>query len=685
MHFAGLARTLTAGLFLALAGCGTQRPAAERVYRIGTDNAFPYHYLKPDGSAEGLTADLIQEAARRTGIRLHWQLHPEGPSAALKAGRVDLWSLLAVQPSLWPELHFSRPYLTNSFVVIAAKSAITNPDGLKSIRRLSVVSLPFVSKLARETLPWAALVSFPTRQQAFESVCQGETDAIFVEARSAHGFVLRRPAGCDGVVFSAVGAPAAQQKLGIAATREAAVVADRLRDEIDRMLDDGTTARLLSRWSYFYSGEAENLFRHEQARAAQRRSMLMVALLGICCTLLFVLAVRFRAAQRAAQSANRVKSHFVASMSHEMRTPLHGILGVSRILSSTKLDVEQREHVEMIESSGRTLLALVNDVLDVAQLERGSISLVEEVVALPDLIRETLRTFEIHASGKGVLLESQGVEALPPHLRADGGRLRQVLTNLLGNAVKFTAKGKISFTAGCYESGGRKWLRMLVEDTGIGMTPDQLKHIFEKFYQADGQRFPGTGLGLSITKSLVEAMGGEIEVSSKPGVGSTFQVRIPMKIAESPQIEPAPGDKPAPHAFAARILVVEDNIVNQRIVQKLLEREGYRVSTAADGEAALRLYAPGMFHAVLMDCQLPGIDGYEATRQIRLRDDGMGRTPVIALTAAAMSGERERCMDAGMDDYLTKPVQADELHEKLRHWISRRLPDSEPGPQPAGT
>jgi signal transduction histidine kinase/ActR/RegA family two-component response regulator len=672
MRFAGLARTLTAGLFVALAGCGAPQPIPKRVYRIGTDNAFPYHYMKPDGSVEGLTADLIQEAARRTGIRLRWQVNPEGPSAALKANRVDLWSLLAVQPSLWPELHFSRPYLTNGFVVVGSKDAITESDGLKSIRRLSAVSLPFVSKLARETMPWAAVVLFPTRQQAFEAVCQGGADAMFMEARAAHGFMLRRPAGCETVGLHAVGAPVALQNLGIAATKEAAAVADLLRDELDSMLADGTTARLLNRWSYFYSGEAENLFRQEQAHAAQRRSMLMVGLLGICCTLLFVLAVRFRSAQRAAQSANRVKSHFVANMSHEMRTPLHGILGVSRILSSTRLDAEQREHVEMIESSGRTLLALVNDVLDVAQLERGAISLVEEVVALRDLIRETLRTFEIHASGKGVTLEAQGLENLPPYVLADGGRLRQILTNLLGNAVKFTAQGRISFTARSVDSGGTHWLWMAVADTGIGMTPDQLKHVFEKFYQADARRFPGTGLGLPITKTLVEAMGGQIEASSKYGEGSTFQVRIPLKVAESPTIVDVPAETAAPVNAGTCILVVEDNVVNQRIVQKLLEREGYRVSTAKDAESALSLYTPGQFGAVLMDCQLPGIDGYEATRQIRLRDDGKGRTPIIALTAAAMPGERERCLDAGMDDYLAKPVQVEELQEKLRQWIHRR-------------
>lgn len=669
MHLAGLTRALAACAIAVLISCNQRVPVPDRIYRIGTDNAFPYHFTRPDGQVEGLTADLISEAARRVGVRLQWQVEMAGPWDSLKAKRVDLWSLLAVQPTIWPEVHFTRPYLTNGFTVLSTHASITAPDGLLRIRRLAVFHLPFVRRLAQQTMPWADVVAFTDRWKGFEAVCRGEADALFIEARAAHGFVLRRPAGCVNRPLHAIGAPVAPQKLGIASTLESAAVADLLREEIDRMLADGTTARLLNRWSYFYSGEAEILFREAEAYHAQRRGMLMVVLLGICCSLLFVLAIRFRSAQRAALVASRAKSTFVANMSHEMRTPLHGILGISRILSSTKLDADQREHVEMIEGSGRTLLALVNDVLDVARVERGQLSLVEERVALPELLSETVRPFELDGSGKGVQVRMHGLERLPAFVHADGGRLRQVLTNLIGNAVKFTQAGSVSISLDFYESGDRTWFRFSICDTGIGMTADQVAHVFEKFYQADARRFPGSGLGLPITKSLVEAMGGEIEVASQYGRGSTFTVHIPLRISEEPKPQSAPLADPPSASATETVLVVEDNVVNQRIVQRLLEREGYRVVTAGDGEAALRMFHPDTFDAVLMDCQLPGIDGYEVTQQIRLREAGGSHTPIIALTASAMAGERERCLNSGMDDYLTKPVDVEDLHAKLLRWI----------------
>ncbi|MBL8233069.1 MAG: response regulator [Bryobacterales bacterium] len=668
------------GLILAFGGCASRPVIADRVYRIGTDNTYPYHFMRPDGTMDGLAADLIQEAARRSGIRLEWQVIRGGPNEALGRHKVDLWPLVSLQAGYAAQVHYSRPYYTNAYVLVGRDPDLNRPEALRGIRTVAVVGFPLISRLARESLPEAQLVPRASREEAMQAMCRGEAQVTMLEARAAHVATLRRPAGCEGFLLYTAGTPAPTQKLGIAGSRAAAAVIDRLRDEIDSMLADGTTARILARWTYFYSGEVETLYREAQALRAERRNLVMVALLGVCCTLLLLLAVRFRAAQNAALAANRVKSAFVANMSHEMRTPLNGILGLSNLLSSTRLDAEQREHLGMIESSGRTLLALVSDVLDLARVERGEIALVEQTVALRDLIQETVRTFELHASGKGLRLRIDGAGGLPLYVRADGSRLRQILTNLLGNAVKFTGEGEIRLKTEMRETQGRTWLRVSVSDSGIGMTPEQLSHMFEKFYQADSKRFPGSGLGLSITKSLVEAMGGSIRASSNLGEGSEFQFEIPLMVETPPQVTGAEEREAAPLVRGSSILVVEDNIVNQRVVQKLLQRIGYEVVTAPDGESALQALRERTFDAVLMDCQMPGMDGYQTTRELRLRETGR-RTPVLALTASAMAGERERCLRAGMDDYLTKPVDLAELERKLAAHVSHeRNSKAEPAP-----
>lgn len=649
-------------------------------WTIGTDNTPPYHFLKGNGVAQGMAAEMINEAARRSGVRLKWVLRPEGPSKAMRTGEVDLWPLLSAEKSVWPDLHFSKPYLRNSFTTLCRNDEFETKEGIRRVRRVALANYPLARKLAREALPQAEQIPRPTREKALEAVCRGEADVAFLEARPAQYLTLHRPEGCRAVEFHSYGLDLRHTALAIASTAKGAPAAERLRAAIESMLADGTMVRLMRRWNLYYSGEAEALFNEEQAIRWGRLASLLAGILGTVVLALLLLVARTREARRAAQEASAAKTQFLATMSHEIRTPLHGLLGMCQLLRESRLEGEQREYVEMLEQSGQTLLELVNDVLDLARVERGKLELAVAPYEPRRLFGAALRAWEPQAQKKGLELRAEGAELLPARALGDETRIRQVLANLLSNAVKFTSEGSVTLAVKMAGEGDRRRAQVEVRDTGIGIAPKDQGRIFEQFSQADptiSRRFGGTGLGLSIARKLVELMGGSMEVSSEPGRGSTFRFTLPMpelpaegmpRVARPapPPIQPARDTVLRQSARPARVLLVEDNPVNQKIARKLLERAGCEVTLAGNGLAALEALERGVFSAVFMDCQMPEMDGLTATEELRRRGH---RLPVIALTASAMAGEKEQCMAAGMDDYLSKPLDLTELNRVLERWV----------------
>ena len=646
-----------------------------RIIVGGGDGYEPYHYLA-DGEPTGFDVELLRAVARVMGLDVEIRLGPWADVRdGLEDGSIDVHVGMSQSAGRSSSYLFSTPYLTqqSGIFVRADNGSIAGEQDLRG-RRIAVQRDGIMADYVRQRGYTDRPLLADSAAEALRMVADGRADCCVMS--SFRGLHVLQQEGLAAVVR--VGEPVAQSNYGFAVRAGRRDILLRLNLGLALVEKSGEYDRIHARWFGILDPQRPT-FRDflKYARWVILPLLAVLALAFLWSWSLRLQVVRrtaeLRQARDLAEAASEAKTRFLTTMSHEVRTPLNGIIGMSEVLTSSSLDPQQQEQVAVIGRSARMLQEIITDILEFSDCETGRRRLEAIGFELAPLIGSVVDAVEPGAQAKGLELRLELDPGLPPRAVGDPGALRKVLLHLLDNAVKFTARGHVSLSLSSHRlDDGRVRLEGAVTDTGCGVPPAARAEIFTAFTQADSsptRAFGGTGLGLAICRNLLELMDGQISVTDGPDGGARFA--FTAVVAGAPAATaPAPANPPADGADETPILVVEDNPTNQRVVALLLRKWGYRFVTADNGQLALDAYRSGAFGAVLMDCQMPVMDGLAATRAIREFEAGTRRTPIIALTAGAFGSDRERCLAAGMDDYLTKPINAGQLRQALQMWLA---------------
>ncbi|WP_162180031.1 hybrid sensor histidine kinase/response regulator [Bryobacter aggregatus] len=641
---------------------------ARKVLRMGSNQSPPFNYWDEKGQPAGFAVDVINRAAEIAGYRLEWIHSDLSPDDTLAQKKADFWPFVTVYEERRDDFYMTDAWWRTATILFFPKQLQIKSAADLANRSIALTSpsKQFVPKLQ---LPASTTVRIQgTSEETFLAMCQGKVDAAWLDYRVADGVLLNRPEACPSMQLGSLLLEDTARTFSIGARFGFENEAKRLRAAIDEMGDSGEIVTIATNWKLLH--KTDSAFILWLNRTQEKNTHLRVlsgAILVVLGIAIFFLQ-RMSQARKNAELSARARSQFLANMSHEIRTPMNGILGMMELTLDSELSREQRENLSMARHSARALLEILDDILDFSRIESGKLSLESIPFDLREVAKRSVQILSLAAHEKGLHLEVLADEKLPAWLAGDPGRLQQVLVNLLGNAVKFTAMGKVLLRLEAEPQENGYWkIAIAVIDSGVGIPVEQQNRIFDAFTQADSsttRRFGGTGLGLAISTQLVKMMGGKLEVHSKLGEGSTFSFEIQLHEAQAAVPTPT-GSRLSP-SRPLSLLVAEDNDVNRTLLHRILQRAGHEVETVTNGLQALEALQNRSFDVVLMDIHMPEMDGLEATRAVRAREKACGKhTPIVALTALALKGDAERCLAAGMDAYLPKPLNRSDLFALL--------------------